>query len=142
MRSASGTLKLELAQYREVEAFAQFGSDLDTATKEQLANGDRQTEMLKQGQYSPLSMDEQVVAIYAAMPQRDRPSWIRPLELEDIVRFEREMLDYIRNSHGDILKVIHDTGKLDDDVEAKLASALDAFKDIFQPTGGGGSRAA
>jgi F-type H+-transporting ATPase subunit alpha len=137
MKSIAGTLKLNLAQYREMAAFSQFGSDLDKATQEQLANGERQTEMLKQPQYAPLAMEEQVVSIYACTPQGARDSWVRALELVDIGRYEAEMLDFIRTNHGDILKSISDSGKLDDDVEAKLVSALDAFKDIFA-----GSRAA
>jgi F-type H+-transporting ATPase subunit alpha len=137
MKSIAGTLKLNLAQYREMAAFSQFGSDLDKATQEQLANGERQTEMLKQPQYAPLAMEEQVVSIYACTPQGARDSWVRALELADIGRYEVEMLDFIRTNHGDILKSISDSGKLDDDVEAKLVSALDAFKDIFA-----GSRAA
>jgi F-type H+-transporting ATPase subunit alpha len=137
MKSIAGTLKLNLAQYREMAAFSQFGSDLDKATQEQLANGERQTEMLKQPQYAPLAMEEQVVSIYACTPQGARDSWVRALELADIGRYEVEMLDFIRTNHGHILKSISDSGKLDDDVEAKLVSALDAFKDIFA-----GSRAA
>jgi F-type H+-transporting ATPase subunit alpha len=142
MKSIAGTLKLNLAQYREMAAFSQFGSDLDKATQEQLANGERQTEMLKQPQYAPLAMEEQVVSIYACTPQGARDSWVRALELSDISRYEAEMLDFIRTQHGDILKSIRDAGKLDDDVEAKLVSALDAFRDVFQPASGGGSRAA
>ena len=77
MKKVAGTLQLDLAQYREMAAFAQFGSDLDKATQEQLANGERLTEILKQGQYEPLPMVEQVVAIYAATPQPGRKSWVR-----------------------------------------------------------------
>jgi len=134
MKSVAGTLKLSLAQYREMEAFAQFGSDLDQATQDQIANGQRQVEMLKQGQYSPMSMEEQVVSLYAATPQKNRASWIRDLELPDIGRYEIEMQDYMKSSHQDVLDVIKSSGKLGDDVEAKLISALDRFADIFQPS--------
>ena len=134
MKSVAGTLKLSLAQYREMEAFAQFGSDLDQATQEQLANGQRQVEMLKQGQYSPMRMEEQVVSLYAATPQKDRNSWIRPLELEDIGRYEQEMQDYMKSDHADVFEAIKSTGKLDDETEAKLIAALDRFADIFQPS--------
>src|SRR5512138_3712564 len=92
-KAVAGTLKLNLAQYREMAAFAQFGSDLDKATQEQLANGARQTEMLKQPQYSPRPMEEQGVSIYACTPQEGRESWVRKLELSDIGRYEQEMLD-------------------------------------------------
>jgi F-type H+-transporting ATPase subunit alpha len=134
MKSVAGTLKLNLAQYREMAAFSQFGSDLDKATQEQLANGERQTEMLKQPQYSPLAMEEQVVSIYAATPQDGRPSWIRPLEIEDIGRYEKEMLEYVRTRHGDVLKAIRDSGKIEDDTATKLVAALDEFADVFTPS--------
>ncbi len=134
MKSVAGTLKLSLAQYREMEAFAQFGSDLDQATQDQIANGQRQVEMLKQGQYSPMRMEEQVVSLYAATPQKDRDSWIRSLDLTDIGRYEGEMQDYICSSHGEILEAIKTSGKLEDDTEAKLIAALDQFADIFQPS--------
>src|SRR5262249_22583691 len=127
-------LKLNLAQYREMAAFAQFGSDLDKATQEQLANGARQTEMLKQPQYSPMPMEEQVVSIYACTPQEGRESWVRKLELTDTARYEREILDYRRSSHAEILQTIRSTGKLEDDVAKKLAAALDEFGKTFQPT--------
>src|SRR5688500_5792434 len=105
-KAVAGTLKLNLAQYREMAAFAQFGSDLDKATQEQLANGARQTEMLKQPQYSPLPMEEQVVSIFSATPQEGRSSWVRPLELEDIGRYEKEMLEHLRSRHADVLATI------------------------------------
>ena len=135
MKTVAGTLKLSLAQYREQAAFAQFGSDLDSATQEQLANGDRQVEVLKQGQYAPMPVERQVVSIYAATPQRDRKSWIRNLELRDIARYEQEMLAYVASNHQDILEAIQSSGKLEDDVAEKLATALDAFAERFQPTG-------
>ncbi len=142
-KSVAGSLKLNLAQYREMAAFAQFGSDLDKATQEQLANGERQTEILKQPQYAPLPMEEQVVSIFSSNPREDRDSWIRELELKDIPRYESEMLEYIRTNYADILSAIRESGKLDDDVEQKLVNALDDFKGVFQPSGAGaGSEAA
>jgi F-type H+-transporting ATPase subunit alpha len=142
MKSVAGTLKLNLAQYREMAAFSQFGSDLDKATQEQLANGERQTEILKQPQYTPLKMEEQVVSIYASTPQDDRDSWLRALELEDIGRYEAEMLEYLRSDHSDILEAIASSGKLEDDTAAKLTTALDAFAAIFQSSTGGVTEAA
>ncbi|MCP4038390.1 MAG: F0F1 ATP synthase subunit alpha [bacterium] len=136
MKSVAGTLKLSLAQYREMEAFAQFGSDLDQATQEQIANGQRQVEMLKQGQYSPMSMEEQVVSLYAATPQKTRNSWIRSYQLQDIGAYESEMQDYIRASHSNVLDEIRSSGKLEDATEAKLIEALDKFAEIFQPASG------
>jgi len=135
-KAVAGTLKLSLAQYREMAAFSQFGSDLDKATQEQLANGERQTEMLKQAQYSPMSMEDQVVSIFSCTPSGDRNSWVRAYELADVGRYEKEMLEYIRSSHGGILETISSTGKLADDVEQQLVAALDAFADIFQPSSG------
>jgi F-type H+-transporting ATPase subunit alpha len=133
-KAVAGQLKLNLAQYREMAAFAQFGSDLDQATQEQLANGERQTEVLKQGQYSPLEMEEQVASIYASTPQTSRDSWIRQYELTDIQRYESEMLDWLRSNHAEILSAIRDSGKFEDDTEQKLIAALDDFANIFQPT--------
>jgi F-type H+-transporting ATPase subunit alpha len=136
IRKVAGTLKLNLAQYREMAAFSQFGSDLDKATQEQLANGERQTEMLKQPQYSPLRMEEQVVSIFSCTPREDRDSWVRQFELRDLARYERELLDHMRSNHGDVLKAIADSGKLEEDVEEKLIAALDEFGKIFQPSTG------
>jgi F-type H+-transporting ATPase subunit alpha len=141
-KKVAGTLKLNLAQYREMAAFAQFGSDLDKATQEQLANGERQTEMLKQPQYAPMPMEEQVVSIFACTPQTGRDSWVRPYSLRDIGRYEGEMLEFMRTRHGDVLKAIRDTGKLEDDTARKLATALDEFAGVFVASGGSGSQAA
>jgi len=141
-KSVAGQLKLNLAQYREMAAFAQFGSDLDKATQEQLANGERQTEMLKQPQYAPLAMEEQVVTIYASTPQDERDSWIRQYELSDIGRYERELLDWMRSSRAEILETIRSTGKFDDETEQKLIVALDEFAKIFQPATGRSSEEA
>jgi F-type H+-transporting ATPase subunit alpha len=134
-KAVAGQLKLNLAQFREMAAFAQFGSDLDKATQEQLANGERLTEILKQGQYQPLPMEEQVVSIYSATPETNRESWVRKLELRDIGRYEAEMLAFMRSSHADVLATIRDTKKLEDDTEQKLVAALDEFANIFQPSG-------
>jgi F-type H+-transporting ATPase subunit alpha len=133
-KQVAGTLKLSLAQYREMAAFAQFGSDLDKSTQEQLANGERQTEMLKQAQYSPMAMEEQVVSIFSASPRDDRDSWVRGYATGDLLRYEAEMLDFIRQDHESILASIRATQKLDPDTESNLIAALDAFADIFQPT--------
>jgi F-type H+-transporting ATPase subunit alpha len=143
-KSVAGQLKLNLAQYREMAAFSQFGSDLDAATQEQLANGERQTEILKQGQYSPLQMEEQVVSIYASTPQpeKSRDSWIRQLELTDILRYEREMLDWMRANHAGLLDAIKSSGKFEESTEQGLIAALDEFGGIFQPTQAKGTEAA
>ena len=134
MRSVAGQLKLNLAQYREMAAFAQFGGDLDKATQEQLANGERLTETLKQGQYQPMPVEHQVLSIFAATPQEARPSWVRSYPVDDVRRYEREMLAFVKAQHPDILEAIRSSGKLEDATKAKLCSALDEFAKIFQPS--------
>jgi F-type H+-transporting ATPase subunit alpha len=134
MKAVAGKLKLNLAQYREMAAFAQFGSDLDKATQEQLANGERLTEMLKQPQYRPMPMEEQVVAIFSATPPEGRNSWVREYPVSDIGRYESEMLSYVRGEHPEILAAIKSSGKLEDDTRKKLENALDAFARVFAPT--------
>jgi F-type H+-transporting ATPase subunit alpha len=134
MKKVAGQLRVSLAQYREMAAFAQFGSDLDKATQEQLANGERMTEILKQPQYKPLPMEEQVVSIYAATPKPPRPSWLRKHALSDVGRFEDEMLGFMRTKGGDVLKAIRETGQLSEETEQKLAALLDEFALHFQPT--------
>jgi F-type H+-transporting ATPase subunit alpha len=130
IKKVSGTLKLELAQYRSLEAFAMFASDLDAASRRQLARGARLTELLKQPQYSPYPVEEQVVSIWAGTKGK-----LDEVPVEDILRFERELLDYLgRNT--DVLTVLRDTNVLDDDTVAKLESAVDTFKLEFQ-TGDG-----
>jgi F-type H+-transporting ATPase subunit alpha len=142
MRKVAGKLKLNLAQYREMAAFAQFGSDLDKTTQEQLANGERQTEMLKQGQYRPMPMEEQVVSIFAATPREGRDSWVRRYPVSDLSRYEAEMHAYLRSRHADILKEIRETRELPDRLADKLAAALDEFAGIFEPAGKAESQAA
>ena len=126
MKSVAGRIKLELAQYREMAAFAQFGSDLDAATQRLLARGARLTELLKQGQYSPLPIDEQVVAIFAGVR-----GYLDGIEVEQIGRFEQELLSEVRGAHGDILSDIRESGQLSDETEKKLAAMLDEFVKKF-----------
>jgi len=117
-------------------ACALCASDVDMATQAQLATGERQTEMLKQPQYSPMPMEEQVVSIFACTPREGRDSWVRPYELRDLGRYEDEMLEYMRTDHGGVLEAIRSSGKLEDDTAAKLVAALDAFAKVFQPSAG------
>ena len=139
MKKVAGKIKGELAQYREMAAFAQFGSDLDKATQEQLANGERLTEMLKQPQYAPMPMEQQVIAIYSATPQDKRPSWVRELGREDLQRYQHEMLEYMSSRHADVVAAIRESGKLEDATKGKLEAALDEFGKIFQPTARAGA---
>jgi F-type H+-transporting ATPase subunit alpha len=126
IKKVSGTLKLELAQYRSLEAFAMFASDLDAASRRQLARGARLTELLKQPQYSPYPVEDQVVAIWAGTNGK-----LDEVPVEDILRFERELLDYLgRNT--DILSKLRDTNVLSDDIVTNLESSIDTFKKEFQ----------
>jgi len=134
MKKVAGQLRVSLAQYREMAAFAQFGSDLDKATQEQLANGERMTEVLKQGQYKPLAMEEQVLSIYAATPKPPRPSWLRRYGLADVRRYEEEMLAFMRTKGTEVLKAIRESGQLAEDTEQKLSTLLDEFALHFQPS--------
>ena len=126
MRQVAGRIKLELAQYREMAAFAQFGSDLDAATQRLLARGARLTELLKQGQYSPLPVNEQVVAIFAGVR-----GYLDGIEVEQIGRFEQEFLSEVRAGGADILAAIDSTGELSEDNDKKLAAMADDFTKKF-----------
>jgi F-type H+-transporting ATPase subunit alpha len=126
IKKVSGTLKLELAQYRSLEAFAMFASDLDETSRRQLARGARLTELLRQPQYSPYPVEEQVVAIWAGTKGK-----LDEVPVEDILRFERELLDHLaRNT--EILTVLRDTNVLSDETVEALDKAVDAFKLEFQ----------
>jgi F-type H+-transporting ATPase subunit alpha len=122
MRKVAGTIKLELAQYREMAAFAQFGSDLDAATQRLLNRGQRLTELLKQGQYEPMPVEEQVVSIYTGVR-----GYLDGIDVADIGRFESEFLDEVRANHGDILDAIRSSGDLSEETDQKLAAVLDGF---------------
>jgi F-type H+/Na+-transporting ATPase subunit alpha len=126
MKKVSGSIKLELAQYREMAAFAQFGSDLDASTQRLLARGARLTELLKQGQYSPMPVEEQVASIYAGTQ-----GFLDAVETRDVVRYEAAMLSYLRAEHKKILKTIRDSKQLDDDTAKALKDALTAFGKQF-----------
>jgi F-type H+-transporting ATPase subunit alpha len=135
MKKIAGSLRLDLAQYRELAAFAQFGSDLDKATQETLARGARLTEILKQGQYVPMPVEKQIVQIYAGT-QRDKEGngWIRNVEISDVSRFMAELLEFMDGRHGDVLKLLREKKDLTDDVRKGLDAALTEFRDLFKPT--------
>ncbi len=126
MKQVAGPIKGELAQYREMAAFAQFGSDLDAATQKLLNRGARLTELLKQGQYSPLQVEEQVVVIYAGVN-----GYLDPIPVGDVGRFEEELLRHFRDEQKDILETIRSEKALSDDTSAKLKDAVDAFAKNF-----------
>ncbi|MBS2024630.1 MAG: F0F1 ATP synthase subunit alpha [Deltaproteobacteria bacterium] len=135
MKKIAGTLRLELAQYRELAAFSQFGSDLDKATQETLARGARLTELLKQGQYVPLPVEKQIIQIYAGT-QRDANGvgWLRNVEVSDVARWVAELLAFIDSRLPTLPKAIAEKKDLTDDVKKSLDAALTEFKDVFQPT--------
>ena len=126
MKSVAGQLRLDLAQFRELAAFAQFGSDLDKGTLARLTRGERVLEVLKQGQYVPMPMEEQVIMIYAGVNGH-----LDDLAKDKIQDFEVDFLKYVRSSSADILNSIKDTGKLDDATQAKLVKAIQEFKSTF-----------
>jgi F-type H+-transporting ATPase subunit alpha len=126
MKQVAGTIKLELAQYREMEAFSQFASDLDAVTQRLLARGARLTELLKQPQYSPMPMEEQVVAIFAGVR-----GYLDGIAIAQINRFESQLLDQIRNRNADILTAIRDERAISEATETKLKSVMDAFAKSF-----------
>jgi F-type H+-transporting ATPase subunit alpha len=127
MKKIAGRLRLDLAQYRELEAFAAFGSDLDAASKAQLERGARMVELLKQGQYSPYSLERQIVSIWAGTTGK-----LDDVAVADIRRFEAELLDFIGRERKEIFTVISETKMLEDDTVAKMEEAVSAFKKLFK----------
>jgi F-type H+-transporting ATPase subunit alpha len=136
MKQVAGSLKLDLAQYRELAAFAQFGSDLDKATQETLARGERLVELLKQGQYAPLSVEKQVIQIYAGTQKdADGHNWIRSVPTEQVVRYMAELLEFLDARHPGIAKAIAEKKALDDGIRKDLDAALKEFAGIFKIEG-------
>jgi F-type H+-transporting ATPase subunit alpha len=131
MKNVAGQLKLSLSQYRDLEAFAAFASDLDAASRAQLERGARLVELLKQPQYSPFPVEEQVVSIWAGTTGQ-----LDDVPVEDIRRFETEFLDYMRRNHDGLLTSIRETKNLTDDDVTTLKDAMDRFRRTFEVTGG------
>ena len=127
MKQVAGSIKLELAQYREMAAFAQFGSDLDASTQQLLNRGAKLTELLKQGQYSPLKVEEQVISIFCGVK-----GYLDNIETSKIKDFESGLLSQIKSDSPDILENINKTGKLDESNETKLKSFIENFKNKFE----------
>lgn len=126
MKQVAGKIKLELAQYREMEAFSQFGSDLDASTQKLLARGSRLTQLLKQDQYSPLQAEEQVVSIFAGVN-----GYLDKVEAKRVTEFEKEFLSEMHDKHADILESIRSEQKITEEVEGKLKKILDEFVKKF-----------
>jgi F-type H+-transporting ATPase subunit alpha len=126
MKQVAGQLRLDLAQYREMAAFAQFGSDLDAATQAQLARGARLVEILKQDQYKPLSTVQQVMSLFAGVR-----GLMDDIEISDAKKFESGFLNFMEEKHKEIIEAIEKAKKIDDDTEAKLKAAIQEFKELF-----------
>ena len=128
MKTIAGPLRLEYAQYRELASFAQFGSDLDKETKAQLAKGERIVEMLKQNQYSPMKVEEQVLIIFAVSN-----NFCNDIEVSDMKRFEKELIEFANLSHADVLKELKTTKKFDKELMDRTAEVINEFKLTFKP---------
>ena len=123
IKKLGGGIRIALAQYRELAAFAAFASDLDEATRSQLEHGQRVTELMKQKQYSPLSIAEMGVSLFAA-----NEGYLKDIELKKVLDFEAALLSYMNSEHGDLLALINETGDYNDDIEAQFKAAIDKFK--------------
>src|SRR5579859_5175365 len=129
MKQVAGTLRLDMAQFRELAAFAQFGSELDKATQAQLGRGQRLTEILKQDQYQPLPVEKQILIIYAGTNR-----YIDDLPVEDVRRFEKELYSFVETNYNGVLKTIREKKAFDDALRADVKKALDDFKERFVPS--------
>ena len=123
MKKVAGSIKLELAQYREMAAFAQFGSDLDVTTQKLLNRGSKLTELLKQDQYSPMTVAQQVIAVFSGVR-----GFLDNVELGKIKGLEKEIYEKIKTSNPEIIDKINNTGKLDEEIEKKLTSIIEQFQ--------------
>ena len=128
MKKVAGSLKIDLSQYRELESFAQFGSDLDVVTQAKLARGERLTEILKQGQYVPMPVEKQIMSVYAASND-----WLKDYPVSAVGRYETEMLSYMENKDPSIFKEIREKKVLSDNLRARIDAVLEAFKGVFDP---------
>ncbi|OPJ63427.1 F0F1 ATP synthase subunit alpha [Clostridium oryzae] len=126
MKKLSGTLRLELAQYRELASFSQFGSDLDKDTTRRLEKGKRMTEILKQDQYQPMDVEKQVIILYAAVND-----YLSDIKVSDIKKFQREFLEYIDTHHRGMINKLSETKKLTEEIENELKEAINEFKKSF-----------
>jgi F-type H+-transporting ATPase subunit alpha len=126
MRKVAGSLRLDLSQYRELAAFAQFGSDLDRQTQALLARGERMYEVLKQEQYKPMPVEEQAVSLYVAVN-----GYLDSIAVEDVVRFERELLGFLRKERSELLAKLREEKKFAAEIEEELKKAIVEFKKEF-----------
>jgi len=122
IKKLGGGIRLALAQYRELAAFAQFASDLDEATRAQLEHGQRVTELMKQKQYSPQSVADMAIVLYAA-----NEGFLKEIELQKIADFESALLSYMSSEYSDLMNTINESGDYNDDIQASLKEAMDKF---------------
>ena len=123
MKKVAGSIKLELAQYREMAAFAQFGSDLDASTQQLLNRGAKLTELLKQDQYSPMTVAEQVISVFTGVK-----GYLDDIELNNIKKFEENILEKIKSEKPEIIEAIQSSGKLDESIENQLIQIIQEYK--------------
>ena len=126
MKKVSGSMKLELAQYREMAAFAQFGSDLDASTQKLLNRGSKLTELLKQKQYSPMTVAEQVISVFCGVK-----GYLDDVELKDIAEFESKIIEKCKSEKPEILESVLSSGKLEEDTEKLLVGVITKLKQNF-----------
>jgi F-type H+-transporting ATPase subunit alpha len=126
MKKVSGSMKLELAQYREMAAFAQFGSDLDASTQKLLNRGSKLTELLKQKQYSPMTVAEQVISVFCGVK-----GYLDDVELKDIAEFESKIIEKCKSEKPEILESVLSSGKLEDDTEKLLVEVITDLRKTF-----------
>jgi F-type H+-transporting ATPase subunit alpha len=129
MKKVAGTMRIDLAQYRELESFAQFGSELDKSSQRQIDRGERVVEVLKQPQFQPVSVEEQICIIWAVTNGK-----LDDIPVSDVKRFENELREYMREQHSDLLDELRTEGVLTDEREDKLEQAVDKFKESFSPS--------
>lgn len=127
MKKVSGRLRIDLAQYRELQAFAQFGSELDKSTQDRLARGERVVEILKQNEHAPMDVSNQIISIYIVSN-----GYLDDIPVEDITRFEKEFLEYVKSNNSELSKKIKEVGNMTDEIEKEIQEAVESFKQIFK----------
>jgi F-type H+-transporting ATPase subunit alpha len=128
MRKVAGTLRIDLSQYQELAGFAQFGSELDKESQRQIERGKRMTELLKQDQYSPLKVGEEVLVLYAGTH-----GYLDAIEVSDVLAYEKQLLAFVRAEHSEVLDTLNSVNELTPELEEKIVVVLDAFKTVFKP---------
>ncbi len=128
MRKVAGTLRIDLSQYQELAGFAQFGSELDKESQRQIARGKRMTELLKQNQYAPLKVGEEVLVLYAGVH-----GYLDGIEVGDVLEYEKQLLAFARAQRAEVLEMLNTANELSKEVEEKIVGVLEDFKSVFKP---------